>query len=103
MASGALVFALDKAAASHLGAQFQASAVEKRYLALVRGVTEPTLDIVRPLAPKKGAPPVPARTEVQRDWLNEQRTRTLDELYERLREQYDVVIESPATREPAAG
>ena len=40
-----------------------------------------------------------ARDAVQRDWFNQQRLATIDTLYERLRETYDIEVEPMATQE----
>ena len=49
--SGLLLFALDEAAARHLGAQFEAGAVRKTYLAIVRGWPPAEGRIDHPLKP----------------------------------------------------
>lgn len=60
--SGVLVYALDPATASSVQAQFQAGTVEKRYLALTRGVPpEGRLDHPVPIA-RKAKERVPAAT-----------------------------------------
>jgi tRNA pseudouridine65 synthase len=65
--SGVLVLALDAATARVLGAAFAAGAVEKRYLALVRGIPAPRtqwIDQPIPSDEGPGATRVPARTHV---------------------------------------
>ncbi|TNF32221.1 MAG: pseudouridylate synthase [Deltaproteobacteria bacterium] len=71
--SGALLFALSPELAEALAAQFRAHTIEKRYLALVRGVPPEALLIDRPLARDKGAELLPARTSVRRLWIFERR------------------------------
>ncbi len=61
--SGALVFARTRAAAAALSRQFEAGAVDKRYLALVRG-TPPARGTIDYAIPKsEGGPRVPAVTD----------------------------------------
>jgi tRNA pseudouridine65 synthase len=63
--SGVLVFALSQDAARELGASFQAGTVEKRYVALVRGVPPEAARIDHPLSQEEEQkPPQPARTEI---------------------------------------
>lgn len=64
--SGALVFALNKPAASKLCGHFEAGEVGKTYVALVRGITPEQGTIDHPLAPSKGAQKRPAQTEFRR-------------------------------------
>ncbi|NVB40473.1 pseudouridylate synthase [Pseudenhygromyxa sp. WMMC2535] len=49
--SGVLLFALDEDATRHVGKQFEASAVDKRYWALVRGLAPEQAIIDHPLRP----------------------------------------------------
>ena len=66
-ASGVLVFALDAASARSLGEAFAEGRVQKRYLALVRGVPPERLVIDNPvLKGERGGERVPALTEVER-------------------------------------
>ena len=60
--SGALLFARTKAAASALGAAFEAGAVDKRYLALVRGNPPDEGVIDYPIPRSEGGPRVDAVT-----------------------------------------
>jgi tRNA pseudouridine65 synthase len=64
--SGVLLFALGREAASLLGRQLQAGGFEKRYLALVRGITKERVEIDHPLAKEPGQERKPARTSVRR-------------------------------------
>lgn len=69
--SGVLLFARHVEAARALGAAFEAGAVGKRYLALVRGWPPPSGAIDHPLArdperPSAGQPRLPARTRFRR-------------------------------------
>lgn len=52
--SGVLLFALDREAAGVLGSAFEAGAVEKRYLAVVRGHPPEQLRVDHPLADPEG-------------------------------------------------
>lgn len=61
--SGALLFALSKEAARGLQAQFEASTIHKRYIALVRGITPESGTIDHPLAPDKTSEHRPAITD----------------------------------------
>jgi tRNA pseudouridine65 synthase len=54
--SGVLVFALDKDAAAALGRAFEQGAVEKRYLALVRGVPPDRMRVAHALSREDGDP-----------------------------------------------
>lgn len=65
-ASGALVFALSVDAARSLCAAFEHGLVEKRYLALVRGIPPEHGVIDYPIPRKPGGERVPAVTEVRR-------------------------------------
>ncbi|HEU4406430.1 MAG TPA: pseudouridine synthase [Polyangiaceae bacterium] len=60
--SGALAFALTEAAASALHRAFEGGGVEKRYLALVRGVAPAEGLVDHPIPRREGGPRVPART-----------------------------------------
>ena len=69
--SGVLAFALDAGVASALGKAFEAGAVRKRYLALVRGWPDAEGEIDYPLArdpelPSAGQPRLPAVTRWRR-------------------------------------
>jgi tRNA pseudouridine65 synthase len=72
--SGVLLFALDARTAARLGQAFESHAVDKRYLAIVRGWTEPSGSIVYPLrrledgkdAGGADAPRLEARTDYRR-------------------------------------
>jgi tRNA pseudouridine65 synthase len=67
--SGVLLFALTEAAASRLGSQLEAGGFEKRYLALVRGITAECFDLDYPLRPLEAAldaPRKPARSSFTR-------------------------------------
>jgi tRNA pseudouridine65 synthase len=61
-ASGALALALDAATARALGQAFAAGRIEKRYLALVRGVPPAAGVIDHPIPRREGGPRVPATT-----------------------------------------
>jgi tRNA pseudouridine65 synthase len=65
-ASGALVFGLSAEAARSLCAAFERGQVEKRYLALVRGIPPEHGVIDHPIPRKPGGERVPAVTEVRR-------------------------------------
>jgi tRNA pseudouridine65 synthase len=64
--SGVLLFALERDVAAELGSQLDAGDFEKRYIALVRGVTPEALAIDHAIAPEPGAEPKPARTSMRR-------------------------------------
>ena len=64
--SGALVFALDKLAAASLQRSFANRCVDKRYLALVRGIAPEQLVIDHPIPNKPGGGRVAAVTEIWR-------------------------------------
>lgn len=64
--SGVVLFALDRVAARALGAQLEAGAVEKRYLALVRGEAPESAVVDHPIPRTEGGPRVPAVTEIRR-------------------------------------
>jgi tRNA pseudouridine65 synthase len=65
-ASGVLVFALSPEAARVLCGQFERHEVEKRYVALVRGVPPETIIVDHPLRPDNSDVPQAAVTEVRR-------------------------------------
>jgi tRNA pseudouridine65 synthase len=65
-ASGALAFALDREAARLLHDAFEAGTVDKRYLALVRGVTPEQVVVDHAIPRREGGPRVPAVTEIVR-------------------------------------
>jgi tRNA pseudouridine65 synthase len=65
-ASGALLVALEAEVAARLQAALAAGAVDKRYLALVRGVTPEAGIVDHPLPRRPGGPRVPAVTEYRR-------------------------------------
>jgi tRNA pseudouridine65 synthase len=65
--SGALVFALDPASAAALGRAFEEGRVEKRYLALVRGIAPEERLVDHPVRKGETGPErVPAITEIRR-------------------------------------
>ena len=72
--SGVLLFAFDACTAARLGQAFESRAIEKRYLAVVRGWPEPTGSIEHPLrrladgkdVPGSDAPRQDARTDYRR-------------------------------------
>ncbi len=64
--SGVLLFAFDPAAARRMQERFEAGAVEKRYLALVRGIPPETGVIDHPIPRDVDGPRVPAVTEFRR-------------------------------------
>ena len=64
--SGALVFALSPEIAHVLEQALSQGRVEKRYLALVRGMTPDSSRIDHPLAKEKGKTKLPSLTEVRR-------------------------------------
>ena len=65
-ASGALLFALDPATARQVQERFAAGEVEKRYLALVRGIPPEEGVIDHPVPRAPGGPRVPAVTRFRR-------------------------------------
>ena len=64
--SGVLVFALDPKSAARLGAQFESGEVDKRYVALVRGVVPERGVIDHAISRREDGPRVPAVTEFAR-------------------------------------
>lgn len=60
--SGALVFALDPAIARLLHEAFESGAVDKRYVALVRGVPSLAFDVDHAIPRREDGPRVPAST-----------------------------------------
>lgn len=64
--SGVLLFALDPEAARRLQEQLEAGTVDKRYLALVRGITPAEGVIDHPLPREEDGPRVPAVTGYRR-------------------------------------
>src|SRR5690554_6952411 len=64
--SGVLIFALHSEAAGALGRQFEARAVEKRYLAVTRGYTEDAGLVDYALREDKDSQPQAALTRYQR-------------------------------------
>ncbi|HEY0557282.1 MAG TPA: pseudouridine synthase [Thermoanaerobaculia bacterium] len=64
--SGVLLFALDPATARRLQERFEAGAVAKRYLALVRGIPPESGVIDHPIPRDVDGPRVPALTEFRR-------------------------------------
>jgi tRNA pseudouridine65 synthase len=64
--SGVVLFALDAEAARILGAAFESGAVEKRYLALVRGEAPEAAVVDHPIPRDEDGPRVPAVTEIRR-------------------------------------
>jgi len=65
-ASGAVVFALSSEVARALCDLFERRDVDKRYLALVRGIPSESVSIDHPIPNKPKGPRVPAQTEVRR-------------------------------------
>jgi tRNA pseudouridine65 synthase len=65
-ASGAVVFARSPEIARVLGGAFERGEVDKRYLALVRGIPGEHVVIDHPIPRKPGGPRVPSVTEVRR-------------------------------------
>ena len=64
--SGALVFALSSELASELGKAFEEGRVEKRYLALVRGIAPESVLVDHPIPRREDGPKVEARTSLRR-------------------------------------
>jgi len=64
--SGVLILPLSSAAARALQAQFEAGSVDKRYLALVRGIPPEEGVIDHPVPKSLGGPRAPALTEFRR-------------------------------------
>lgn len=64
--SGVLLFALDPGTARRMQERFEAGAVEKRYLALVRGIPPESGVIDHPIPRDVDGPRVPAVTEFRR-------------------------------------
>ena len=64
--SGVLLFAFDPVTARRMQERFEAGAVEKRYLALVRGIPPETGVIDHPIPRDVDGPRVPAVTEFRR-------------------------------------
>lgn len=67
--SGVLLFALTEQAAAALGNQLEAHGFDKRYLALVRGLTPEAFEIDYPLRPLEAGPDAekkPARSSLRR-------------------------------------
>jgi tRNA pseudouridine65 synthase len=64
--SGVVLFALDRETARALGALFEAGAVAKRYLALVRGTAPERAIVDHPIPRVEGGSRVPAVTEIRR-------------------------------------
>ncbi len=64
--SGVLLFALDPEVAADVGRAFQAGHVQKRYLALVRGVPPDSGTVDHPIPRVAGGDRVPAITEFRR-------------------------------------
>lgn len=64
--SGVLLFALDPETAGRMQERFAAGQVEKRYLALVRGIPPESGVIDHPIPRDEGGPRVPAVTEFRR-------------------------------------
>lgn len=63
--SGVLLFALNQETARGLQEAFSSRKIEKRYLALVRGVPPPLLEIVHPIPRSEDGPRVEASTTVR--------------------------------------
>jgi tRNA pseudouridine65 synthase len=66
--SGALLFALSPEMATALGQLFAAGAVQKTYLALVRGTAPTHVVVDHPVPKDEGGERVPAITELRRTW-----------------------------------
>jgi len=66
--SGVLVFALSPEVAGTLGEALMARTVDKRYLALVRGIAPEALRLEHPVKDDNGAPR-PAVTDLRRLWI----------------------------------
>jgi tRNA pseudouridine65 synthase len=64
--SGVLAFALDPGTARSIERAFADNRVDKRYLALVRGMAPEQVLVDHPLAKEKGKPKLPSSTEVER-------------------------------------
>ncbi len=64
--SGVLLFALDPETAGRMQERFAAGQIEKRYLALVRGIPPESGVIDHPIPRDEGGPRVPAVTEFRR-------------------------------------
>ncbi len=64
--SGVLVFALSPEIAARLGDAFMSQRVEKRYLALVRGLAPEQALVDHPIAKEKGKPKLSALTRITR-------------------------------------
>jgi tRNA pseudouridine65 synthase len=64
--SGVVLFALNAGVAAKMGGAFEDGAIEKRYLALVRGVAPDVGRIDQPIPRREGGPRVPAVTEFRR-------------------------------------
>jgi tRNA pseudouridine65 synthase len=64
--SGVLVFALDPDGARSIERAFVADQIDKRYLALVRGMAPERVLVDHPLAKEKGKPKLPSSTHVAR-------------------------------------
>ena len=64
--SGVVLFALNVEIAARLGDGFEDGTVEKRYLALVRGVAPDEGRIAQPIPRRENGPRVPALTEFRR-------------------------------------
>jgi tRNA pseudouridine65 synthase len=64
--SGVLLVALDRASAAALGRMFEAGAIRKTYVALVRGVPPEAFVVDHPVPKGEEGPRVPAVTEIRR-------------------------------------
>lgn len=64
--SGTVIFALNKDSATHIGQQFRCGSIKKKYLVLVRGVTDESGRIDYPISRKRGGARVHAVTEYRR-------------------------------------
>lgn len=64
--SGVLLFALSSATAAALQGAFESGRIQKRYLALVRGIPPEACAIDHPVPKSEGGARVPAMTEIRR-------------------------------------
>src|SRR5262249_44825629 len=69
--SGVIVFARSSEAARTLHEAFERGAVDKRYVALVRGEPLPSVVVDHPLPRREGGPRVDASTEIETLWAGD--------------------------------